>query len=88
MHHWSPCWGRIDKFYDWVGVLPSQGFEQLVLDEIPGNSDNAFNIIASGDVLSSDDSLSVTFIPSIESHAFLYIDVNTDYYPEKPHGKL
>ena len=81
--------GELISSYDWVGVLPSQGFEQLVLDEIPGDSEQVtFNIIASGDVLSSDDSLSVTFIPSIESHAFLYIDVNTDYYPGETSWKI
>ena len=81
--------GEVISSYDWTGVLPSQGFEQLVLDEIPGESEQVtFNIIASGDVSSSDDSLSVTFIPSIESHAFLYIDVNTDYYPGETSWKI
>jgi len=81
--------GEIISSLDWIGVLPSQGFEQLVLDEIPGESDQVtFNIIASGDVSSSDDSLSVTFTPSIESHAFLYIDVNTDYYPGETSWKI
>ena len=59
------------------------------MEEIPGDSEQAtFNIITSGDVSSSDDSLSVTFIPSIESHAFLYIDVNTDYYPGETSWKI
>ena len=81
--------GEVISSYDWTGVLPSQGFEQLVLDEIPGESEQVtFNIIASGDVSSSDDSLSVTFIPSVESHAFLYIDVNTDYYPGETSWKI
>ena len=81
--------GEVISSYDWVGVLPSQGFEQLVLEEISGDYEQVtFNIIASGDVLSSDDSLSVTFIPSIESHAFLYIDVNTDYYPGETSWKI
>ena len=81
--------GEVISSYDWTGVLPSQGFEQLVLDEIPGDSEQVtFNIIASGDVSSSDDSLSVTFIPSIESHAFIYIDVNTDYYPGETSWKI
>ena len=81
--------GEVISSYDWEGVLPSQGFEQLVLDEIPGDSEQAtFNIIASGDVSPSDDSLSVTFFPSIESHAFLYIDVNTDYYPGETSWKI
>ena len=81
--------GEVISSYDWTGVLPTQGFEQLVLDEIPGESEQVtFNIIASGDVSSSDDSLSVTFIPSIESHAFLYIDVNTDYYPGETSWKI
>lgn len=81
--------GEVISSYDWTGVLPSQGFEQLVLDEIPGESEQVtFNIIASGDVSSSDDSLSVTFLPSVESHAFLYIDVNTDYYPGETSWKI
>ena len=81
--------GEVISSFDWVGVLPSQGFEQVVLEEIPGDSEQAtFNIITSGDVSSSDDSLSVTFIPSIESHAFLYIDVNTDYYPGETSWKI
>ncbi|MFL2563898.1 MAG: T9SS type A sorting domain-containing protein [Flavobacteriales bacterium] len=81
--------GEVISSYDWTGVLPTQGFEQLVLDEIPGESEQVtFNIIASGDVSSSDDSLSVTFIPSVESHAFLYIDVNTDYYPGETSWKI
>ena len=81
--------GEVISSYDWTGVLPTQGFEQLVLDEIPGDSEQVtFNIIASGDVSSSDDSLSVTFIPSVESHAFLYIDVNTDYYPGETSWKI
>ncbi len=81
--------GEVISSFDWAGVLPSQGFEQLVLDEVPGESEQVtFNIIASGDVSSSDDSLSVTFIPSIESHAFLYIDVNTDYYPGETSWKI
>ena len=81
--------GEVISSFDWTGVLPSQGFEQVVLEEIPGDSEQAtFNIITSGDVSSSDDSLSVTFIPSIESHAFLYIDVNTDYYPGETSWKI
>ena len=81
--------GEVISSFDWVGVIPSQGFEQVVLEEIPGDSEQAtFNIITSGDVSSSDDSLSVTFIPSIESHAFLYIDVNTDYYPGETSWKI
>ena len=81
--------GEVISSFDWVGVLPSQGFEQVVLEEILGDSEQAtFNIITSGDDLSSDDSLSVTFIPSIESHAFLYIDVNTDYYPGETSWKI
>ena len=81
--------GEVISSYDWTGVLPFKGFEQLVLDEIPGESEQVtFNIIASGDVSSSDDSLSVTFIPSVESHAFLYIDVNTDYYPGETSWKI
>ena len=81
--------GELISSYDWIGVLPSQGFEQLVLDEIPGDVEQVtFNVITSGDVLTSDDSLSVTFIPSIESHAFIYIDVNTDYYPGETSWKI
>ena len=81
--------GELISSYDWVGILPFQGFEQLVLDEFLLDSEQVtFNIIASGDVLSSDDSLSVTFIPSIESHAFLYIDINTDYYPGETSWKI
>ena len=81
--------GLVISSFDWEGVLPSHGFEQLVLDEIPGDSEQAtFNIIASGDLSPSDDSLSVTFTPSIESHAFLYIDVNTDYYPGETSWKI
>ena len=81
--------GEVISSFDWTGVLPSQGFEQVVLEEISGDSEQAtFNIITSGDVSSSDDSLSVTFIPSIESHAFLYIDVNTDYYPGETSWKI
>ena len=81
--------GEVISSYHWTGVLPSQGFEQRVLDEIPGESEQVtFNIIASGDVSSSDDSLSVTFIPSVESHAFLYVDVNTDYYPGETSWKI
>lgn len=81
--------GELISSYDWFGVLPSQGFEQIVLDEISVDSEQVtFNIIASGDALSSDDSLSVTFIPSIESHAFLYIDISTDYYPAETSWKI
>ena len=81
--------GEVNSSYDWTGVLPSLGFEQLVLDDIPSDYEQVtFNIIASGDVLSSDDSLSVTFIPSIESHAFIYVDVNTDYYPGETSWKI
>ena len=81
--------GEVISSYDWSGVLPSQGFEQHFLDEISGDYEQiTFNIISSEDVISSDDSLTVTFIPSIESHAFLYIDVKTDYYPGETSWKI
>lgn len=81
--------GDVVSSLDWAGYLPFLGFEQLVLDEIPGTTTQvSFHIETPGDISAFDDTISVHFIPSIESHAFLYIDVNTDYYPGETSWKI
>lgn len=81
--------GDVFSSLDWVGYLPFLGFEQLVLDEIPGTTTQvSFHVETPDDISALDDMISVHFIPSIESHAFLYIDVNTDYYPGETSWKI
>ncbi len=81
--------GDVVSSLDWAGYLPFLGFEQLVLDEIPGTTTQvSFHVEAPDDISILDDTVSVHFVPSIESHAFLYIDVNTDYYPGETSWKI
>ena len=76
--------GEVISSTDWNGFLPYLATEQVVLDEIPGSLLNVtFNIQVDGDVLESDNSISVQFIPSLQSHGFVNVVVNTDFYPSQ-----
>ena len=76
--------GEVVSSTDWNGFLPYLATEQVVLEEIPGNLLNVtFNIQVEDDVLETDNSISVQFIPSPQSHGFIEIQVNTDFYPSQ-----
>ena len=76
--------GEVISSTDWNGFLPYLATEQVVLEEIPGSLLNViFNIQVDDDVLESDNSISVQFIPSLQSHGFVEIQVNTDFYPSQ-----
>ena len=76
--------GEVISSTDWNGYLPYLATEQVVLEEIPGSLLNVtFNIEVDGDVLETDNSISVQFTPSLQSHGFVEIQVNTDFYPSQ-----
>ena len=74
--------GNVISSFDWTGYLPFLGYEQILLEEVPSNTNQvSFNVVLADDLLSADNSITVEYIPAIQSHAFIHIDVNTDYYP-------
>ena len=67
---------------EWAGFLPFLNTEQIVLEEVPANTNLvSFNIVVDGDVVAADNSISVELIQSIEAHSFIHIEVNTDFHP-------
>ena len=71
----------VDEF-EWAGFLPILNTEQIVLEEVPSNTNLvSFNIVVDGDIVAADNAISVELIQSVESHAFIQVEVNTDSQP-------
>ena len=67
---------------EWAGFLPFLNTEQIVLEEVPANTNLvSFNIVVDGDVLAADNSISVELTQSVEAHSFIHVEVNTDSQP-------
>ena len=74
--------GAVISSYDWTGSLATFGSDQVTLAEIPANTSNmSFNVVMTGDVNAADDNIDVEITFATESHAFIHIEVNTDFYP-------
>ena len=74
--------GSVINTYDWTGSLSSYGSAQVTLPEIPANTTNvSFNVVMDGDLESSDDNIDVEIEFATESHAYISVEVNADFYP-------
>ena len=73
--------GSVINSYDWTGSLTTFGSDQVTLAEIPANTSNvSFNIVMDGDLESSDDNIDIEIEFAPESHAYIHVEVNADYY--------
>ena len=74
--------GSVINTYNWTGTLATFGSDQVTLSEIPANTSNvSFNVVMDGDIEASDDDIDIEIEFATESHAFIHVEVNTDYYP-------
>ena len=70
--------------FEWEGFLPVLSTEQIVLEEVPAYTNLvSFNIVVDDDVITADNAISVELIQSVESHAFIHVEVNTDSQPSE-----
>ena len=70
--------------FEWEGFLPVLSTEQIVLEEVPAYTNLvSFNIVVDDDVITADNAISVALTQSIESHAFIHVEVNTDSQPSE-----
>jgi len=74
--------GDVVSEFEWAGFLPILNTEQIVLDEVPANTNLVvFNIVIDGDVVAADNAISVELSKSVEAHSFIHVEVNTDSQP-------
>tara|TARA_B110000438_G_scaffold302832_1_gene361886 strand:- start:1237 stop:2676 length:1440 start_codon:yes stop_codon:yes gene_type:complete len=74
--------GDVVSEFEWAGFLPILNTEQIVLEEVPANTNLvAFNIVIDGDVVAADNAISVELSNSVEAHSFIHVEVNTDSQP-------
>jgi len=74
--------GDVVSEFEWAGFLPFLNTEQIVLEDVPANTNLvSFNIVVDGDVVAADNDISVELIQSVESHSFIQVEVNTDSQP-------
>ena len=74
--------GSVVSTYDWTGSLATFGSAQVTLSEIPANTSNvSFNVVMDGDLQASDDDIDIEIEFATESHAYIHVEVNTDFYP-------
>ncbi len=74
--------GSVVNTYDWTGSLATFGSSQVTLPEIPSNTSNvSFNVVMDGDLQASDDDIDIEIEFATESHAYIHVEVNTDFYP-------
>ena len=68
--------------YNWSGSISSYESTQIQLNQLPNYTTNvSFNIVMTGDVYTNDNNLSVEIITAPESHSYIHVEVNTDFYP-------
>lgn len=73
--------GDIINTYPWTGSLSTFATDQVTLPEIPANTSNvSFNLVMDGDLESSDDNIDIEIEFATLSHAFIHVEVNSDYY--------
>ena len=74
--------GSVVSSYEWTGSLATFGTAQVTLSEIPANTSNvSFNVVMDGDLQASDDDIDIEIEFATESHAYIHVEVNTDFYP-------
>ena len=74
--------GSVISSYEWTGSLATFGSEQVTLAELPANTtDVSFVVVMTGDLNASDDNIDVSIVLATESHAYIHVEVNTDFYP-------
>ena len=74
--------GDVINTYPWTGSLSTFATDQITLPEIPANTSNvSFNVVMDGDLESSDDNIDVEIEFATESHAYISVEVNADFYP-------
>ena len=68
--------------FEWTGSLETYAAEQITLTELPSNiTDVSFEVVMAADVRASDNNIDVVVASATESHAYVYVQVNTDFYP-------
>ena len=73
--------GDIINTYSWTGSLSTFDSDQVTLPEIPATTSNvSFSVVMVGDLESSDDNIDVEIEFATESHAYIHVEVNADYY--------
>jgi len=76
--------GLVVGEFEWEGFLPVLNTEQIVLEEVPAYTNLvSFNIVVDGDVITADNAISVELTQSVESHAFIQVEVNSDSQPSE-----
>ncbi len=76
--------GLVVGEFEWEGFLPVLNTEQIVLEEVPAYTNLvSFNIVVEGDVITADNAISVELTQSVESHAFIQVEVNSDSQPSE-----
>ena len=74
--------GAVISSYEWTGSLATFGSDQVTLAELPANTtDVSFTIVMAGDLNSSDDNIDVEITLATESHSYVHVQVNADFYP-------
>ena len=74
--------GSVISSYDWTGSLATFGSAQVTLAELPANTtDVSFAVVMTGDLNPSDDNMDVSIVLATESHAYIHVEVNADFYP-------
>ena len=74
--------GSVINTYEWTGSLSTYGTDQVTLPEIPASTSNvSFSIVMDGDIEASDDYIDIQIESATESHAYIHVEVNSDFYP-------
>ena len=74
--------GDVINTYSWTGSLSTFDSDQITLPEIPANTTNvSFSIVMDGDLEPSDDIIDIEIEFATESHAYIHVQFNADFYP-------
>jgi len=81
--------GAVISSYDWTGSLVTFKSEQVTLAELPSNiTDVSFKVVMAEDVRASDNNIDVEIESATETHAYVHVQVNTDFYPGETSWKI
>ena len=75
--------GQIVSSFDWTGSLNTYATSSVTLAELPAfdsNTEVTFTTVLTGDVNAGDDAITVEMATPVSSHAFVHVQVNTDFY--------
>ena len=74
--------GAVISSHAWTGALATYRSEEVTLNELPLNTRNvSFNVVMTGDTRTTDDKIDVEITIPTESHAYVHVQVNTDFFP-------